>query len=192
MLPERKTVAVHDVKANSGTVSAMFSVYSMIDSDLDVVLPGAIADGKSVVISAYNHSSWGPSLPVGKGVLRVNAQGAICDATFFKSQAAQDTFEVIQALGPLQQWSYGFNVLDSEMGEFQGRRVRFLKSLDVFEVSPVLLGANSAAHTVSVSPGKSLAEIRDSVMRQQLEDVRNRAVLRDIADGHDDVFGELL
>ncbi|MFJ7112664.1 HK97 family phage prohead protease [Streptomyces albogriseolus] len=178
VLPERKSFTSHDVKADTGTISAMFSVYSMIDSDGDVILPGAIEDGITVPLSAYNHTSWGAALPVGKGVIRTSSSGATVEATFFKSQAAQDTLEVIRELGPLQQWSFGFNVLDYSHGEFRGTAVRFLKSLDVFEVSPVLRGANSAAHTVEAA---SIRAIRDRVVRDELTRIQASLVLRDIA-----------
>jgi phage head maturation protease len=172
-----------NVKADGNTVSAMFSVYSVIDKDDDVILPGAIGN-RDVVISAYNHSSWGPYLPVGKGAITTSSAGATVNATFFKSRAAVDTLEVIRELGPLQQWSFGFDVLDREQGEFQGQRVRFLKSLDVFEVSPVLCGANDRAHTVSVdgSPSKaSLAAMRDRLHRDEMAEIQASLVLHSLA-----------
>ncbi|MFI2375636.1 HK97 family phage prohead protease [Streptomyces sp. NPDC018964] len=185
MFPERKTFTSHDVKAADGTVTAMFSVYGNIDHDGDVVTPGAFTDGQEVVISAYNHSSWGPNLPVGKGVIRTGSSGgALVEATFFKSQAAQDTLEVIRELGPLQQWSFGFNILDYSHGDQNGTAVRFLKSLDVFEVSPVLRGSNSAAHTVETS---SIAAIRARVLAEEAHRTYASFVLRQIAEANREV-----
>jgi hypothetical protein len=66
----------------------------------------------------------------------------------------RDTFNVIKGLGSLMEWSYGFDVLEKSEGKFpegdeNGKDVRFLKSLKVHEVSPVILGAGENTRTLS-------------------------------------------
>jgi hypothetical protein len=50
----------------------------------------------------------------------------------------------------MQEWSYGFDVLDYDFTTIDGQRVRVLKKLKVYEVSPVLLGAGIGTRTVTV------------------------------------------
>jgi HK97 family phage prohead protease len=137
--------------ADRGEVSAAFSTFNVVDSDGDVTLPGAFEDGAEALISAYGHQSWSGALPVGKGRIRTTKSEAIFDGQFFMDTTqGRDTFAVVKALGGSQQWSYGFDVLDSEPGQFDGRDVKMLKRLKVHEVSPVLIGAGVNTRTLAV------------------------------------------
>jgi hypothetical protein len=130
-------------------VEAVFATFDVKDHDNDVTLKGAFDDGAPVRISAYNHASWAPgALPAGKGQIRVSGSDAILDGQFFDTTVGQDTFETVKQMGDLQEWSYGYDVDDSDPGEFKGERVRFLKKLKVYEVSPVLLGAGVETRTL--------------------------------------------
>lgn len=149
--------------AAKGTVKAVFSTFDVVDHDDDVTAPGAIEDGAPVRISAYGHASWGGALPVGKGVVRIEGSEAILEGQFFLDTThGRDTFETVKQLSEdgLQEWSYGFDVLDAEPIERDGKRVRLLKRLKVHEVSPVLLGAGIATRTLAVkgqAPGRTPA-----------------------------------
>lgn len=139
--------------AAKGTVRAVFSTFDVVDHDDDVTAPGAIEDGAPVRISAYGHASWGGALPVGKGVVRIEGREAILEGQFFLDTThGRDTFETVKQLSEdgLQEWSYGFDVLDAEPIEHDGKRVRLLKRLKVHEVSPVLLGAGIDTRTLAV------------------------------------------
>lgn len=160
--------------AEEGIVEAVFAKFNVKDHDNDVTLPGAFEDGAKVRISAWGHSSWGPSRgassvpqpPVGKGVIRVVDDEARLEGQFFlKTQAGRDHFEVIKEMGDQQEWSYGYDTADFEMGEFEGEKVRFLKSQIVHEVSPVMLGAGIGTRTLAVK-GKQL----DSDLRESLQE----------------------
>lgn len=148
-----KTISGIEVKsAEKGTVSAVFSTFNVVDLDGDYTLPGAIADGTKVLISAYNHKSWEGSLPVGKGVIRTTDTEAILDGQFFlNTTAGKDTFEVVKALAETGQgeWSYSLRNVVSKAGEVDGQRVNFLESIDVNEVSPVVMGAGVDTRTLA-------------------------------------------
>jgi HK97 family phage prohead protease len=146
---ERKSLARVELKdADQGIVSAVFSTFDVIDLDGDVVRKSAFKDGTSVRISAYNHGSWEGSLPVGKGVVRVSDSHAVCDMQFFmNTQHGRDTFEVVKEMGDLQEWSWGFHVTDYEDGQMEGKSVRIIKSVDMHEVSPVMIGAAGPGRT---------------------------------------------
>jgi len=135
--------------ADKGQVQAVFSTFDVIDSDGDVTRPGAFEDGAAVRISAYGHTSWQGALPVGKGTIRQTKTEAILDGQFFlDTTAGRDTFTVVKELGPLGEWSYGYDPVEFSFGEFNGTDVRFLTRLKVHEVSPVLLGAGVNTRTL--------------------------------------------
>jgi HK97 family phage prohead protease len=151
---DTKNLRVEVKDADKGQVSAVFSTNDVIDSDGDVTVKGAFTDGAPVRISAYQHMSWSGALPVGKGVLRVSGKETQLDGQFFlQTTAGRDTFEVVKQMGDLQEWSYGYDVVDAEFGEHDGKNVRFLKALKVHEVSPVLIGAGVGTRTLAAKSG---------------------------------------
>lgn len=148
--------------AAKGEVEAVFSTFGVIDHDGDVTDPGAFQHGAKVLISAYNHQSWGGALPVGKGRIEVGPQGAVLKGQFFmNTQQGRDTFETVKALSEegLGEWSYGFDVEESEDGQHEGKSARVLKKLKVYEVSPVLRGAGVGTTTLTVKSGSDLEEL---------------------------------
>lgn len=142
---ERKALSGIQVKsADKGEISAVFATFNVVDHDNDVTLPGAFADGTPVTISAYGHKSWEGLLPVGRGVIRADDAKAWLEGHFFLNTAAgRETFEVVKELSDLQEFSYGYDVLEYSFGEYGNppQQVRFLKKLATHEVSPVLRGA---------------------------------------------------
>ena len=135
----------------AGSVRVLFSKLNVIDRDGDLTLPGAFKAGQEVRISAYNHASWGGALPVGKGAIHEEGDTAIFEGKFFLDTAAgAETYKTVKAMGDLQEWSYGFDVLDADSQTMGDQWVRTLKSLDVFEVSPVLLGAGIDTQTLDI------------------------------------------
>lgn len=137
-------------EGEEGQFRALFSRYDVVDLDGDVTLKGAFPDGEPVMIAKYSHDWTNP--PIGRGVIDAKGDdGARVDGEFFlDTTVGLDTYRVVKRLGELQQYSYGYDVLDSEFGTFQGQKVRFLKALKVHEVSPVFLGAGIGTGTESI------------------------------------------
>jgi hypothetical protein len=163
----RKVFTPHEMKlADTGSIELAFAQLNVVDSDGDVTLPGAFPT-KDVPMSAYGHTSWDGALPVGKGSISEQGDWAVFKGQFFMDTAAgRDTHATIKGLGSLAEYSYGYQPLPNgtEMDQRDGRTVRLLKALDVFEVSPVLKGAGVGTHTLAIKsgapgPGASLAEI---------------------------------
>lgn len=153
---ETKRLAVEVKDSESGTVEAVFSTFNVRDHDGDVTLPGAFEDGAEVRISAYGHRSWMGALPVGKGRIRMEENRAVLEGQFFlDSESGKQTFVTVKNMGGLQEWSYGYDVIESESGEFNGETVRFLKKLKVHEVSPVLVGAGIETETLRIKEQKA-------------------------------------
>ena len=75
---------------------------------------------------------------------------AVLNGRFFlDTEAGKDTFTVVKELGPLGQWSYGYDALKYSFGDHDGERVRFLEELKVWETSPVLVGAGVNTRTLA-------------------------------------------
>ena len=151
--------------AEPGTVVAQIATLNVVDRDGDVTLPGAFDPKAHQRISLYNHSSagmFGSRLPVGIGSIEEAG-----DKVIFTGQinlALADGQELHKALqfdamhGTPSEWSYGFRILEAGEGEHEDQKVRFLKQLDVFEVSPVILGAGIGTETVAVKSGTPITE----------------------------------
>jgi hypothetical protein len=152
---------------DKGEVTAVFATLGVIDSDGDVTVKGAFDNGAKVRISAYGHSSWNGTLPVGKGSIREVGDEAILDGRFFlDTPAGADTFKVVKELGAdgLQEWSYGYDPVEYSFGEFEEQQVRFLNKLKVHEVSPVLLGAGIGTRLLTAKSGMKFGEHVEAVM----------------------------
>ncbi len=136
---------------DDGTGLAQIATLSAIDHDGDTYAKGAF--GKQDVVILAGHAWSG--VPLGKG--RIFEKG---DHAFAEFKLNLDTIagaEWHKALkfdmangSPLQEWSFGFKVLDSTEEVRDGKSVRVLNSLEVFEVSPVVKGAGVDTHTVAV------------------------------------------
>jgi hypothetical protein len=72
---------------------------------------------------------------------------------FMQTTHGRDAYETVKALGDLAEYSYGYNVLDGGPAMHDGKSVRELRRLDVFEVSPVLKGAGLGTHTLAIKSG---------------------------------------
>lgn len=150
--------------AEKGTISCVFATLGVMDSDRDVTLPGAFAEGEQVAISAYGHKVWDGAPPVGRGTIHEVGDEAIFRGKFFMDMASgRETFLAVKGMGDIQCWSYGFTVEESEYGEFQGRDVKFLKKLRVFEVSPVLRGAGVGTRTTDAKTDAAARIARNNV-----------------------------
>lgn len=166
-----KRVQNAEVKAtDKGEVTAVFSRLNVIDHDQDVTTPGAFAGKQAVRVSEWNHNSYQGALPVGMGTVTEEGDVGIFKGQFWLHlEHAKASFGVVKELGDLGEWSYGFDVLQADFGEFEGQNVRFLRSLKVNEVSPVLLGAGIGTGTLSAK--QKVAELTNAELAEQAIDV---------------------
>lgn len=132
-----------------GSFKAVFSMFNVKDLDGDWTEPTAFTKDQEVRISHWGHR-W-QDLPVGKGSIDFDGKEAWVNGKFFLDTAGgQETYKTVKNLGSLQEWSYGFKVLNQGPGTKNGEEVNILKKLDVFEVSPVLLGAGIGTRTDAI------------------------------------------
>jgi HK97 family phage prohead protease len=133
----------------TGQFKAVFSWFDVIDKHGDVTLPGAFEDGAKIKIASWGHR-W-ENLPVGRGEIHQDEKKAWVDGMFFlDTESGLETYKTVKNLGDLQEWSYGFEELDSSEDKVDGQKVRVLKKLKAFEVSPVFIGAGNDTQTLNI------------------------------------------
>lgn len=144
-----------------GSVSAVFSTFDVVDSDGDVVLATAFTHGQKVPMT-WSHQ-W--DMPIGKGQILVQPPQGLFDGAFFlDTDSGLEAYKTVKAMGPLQNWSWGFQVLDASFEERDGKPVRVIKRAQVFEVSPVLVGAGVDTYTLGIKSGLPYAEEAEQVL----------------------------
>jgi HK97 family phage prohead protease len=159
---EIKNIDLEFKADGEGKVSAVFSVFNTLDSDGDVVVPEAIKSGfKSGSVPMVWAHKW--DMPIGKGAIKQDGDKATFEGEFFMdTESGKEAYNLVKAMGDLQQWSFGYRVNDSERGKFKSGDkdvdARYLKDLSVYEVSPVLVGANQDTYTMAIKSNKELLE----------------------------------
>lgn len=159
MIEIKRTGAPHELKLDdAGHIILAFAQINVIDRDRDVTLPGAFP-AKDVPMSAYGHTSWNGALPVGRGAIAEKGAWAVFEGDFLMAtDHGRNAYHTVKAMAELQEYSYGYEPTEFAYGTHEGQQVRFLKRLDVFEVSPVLVGAGLGTHTQSIkSDGAGIA-----------------------------------
>jgi HK97 family phage prohead protease len=159
-----KSIDLEIKNDEKGEVAAVFSVFDKIDSDGDIVKAGSIKSGfKSGDVPMVWAHKW--DMPIGKGQIEQDDDKATFKGQFFMdTESGREAYNLVKAMGELQQWSFGFKVDDSEYGKFkkdgsdEEEDVRFLKGLTVYEVSPVLVGANQETYTMAIKSNTDLLE----------------------------------
>ncbi len=140
------TIEIKDGDTELGKFRATIATLNVKDRDGEVTLPGAFQRGQKVKIAAFGHN-WN-SLPVGIGTIGADAEHAWVDGQFnLNTVAGKEHYETVKFTGPQQEWSYGFEVTKESQGLFEGANVRFLEGLNVFEASPVMVGAGLNTRT---------------------------------------------
>ena len=163
---ESKNIDI-ELKDEGGKVEAVFSLFNSIDSDGDVVMPGAVKSGfkNNQVPMVWSHK-W--DMPIGKGTIDQDDDKAVFKGEFFMdTESGREAYNLVKNMGDMQQWSFGYKVNDSEYAkakdkEGEDTNARYLKDLTVYEVSPVLVGANQDTYTLAIkSNTELLKEIAD-------------------------------
>jgi phage head maturation protease len=174
-----KTLTIEKMD-EAGTGRALIATLSEVDHDGDTYAPGAFSwkDGGGQwvqILPAHDRRA----MPLGKAWLFEEGGRAIADFSLnLETQAGKDWHAALRfdlARGEaIQEWSYGFGILDSEREERGGERVRVLRKLDVHEISPVIRGAGIGTRTLGIKSAElkeekfasligSLAELADAL-----------------------------
>lgn len=142
------------------------------DSVGDVVLPGAFTEslkrrkprvvwghdwnhpiGK--VLEIYEVGANDPRLPA--KMRRANIGGLFAKVQFnLKSEKGREAFNQVAFYGEEQEWSIGYKTLDAFFDP--SRKANMLKEVELYEVSPVLHGANQLTGTISIKSNEPLKD----------------------------------
>ena len=138
-------------------IEAVFSLFETIDSDNDVTKANALRSGYTgnKVPLVWNHD-W--SKVIGRGIIETDNQKAVFKGYFLNTEAGKEAYETVKAMQDMQQFSYGFQVMKSEKGshiDSKGEEVpvRVLQDVKVWEVSPVLVGAQQNSFVQALKSG---------------------------------------
>lgn len=192
MKTEIKSLTVEAMDEN-GQGLARIAILSAIDHDGDTYTPGAFAwkEGGhqwTQILPAHDRKA----MPLGKA--RVYEEGDAAFAELNLNLSSETGREWHSALkfdlakgAPIQEWSYGFGVVDAAYEQRGSERIRVLKRLDVHEVSPVVRGAGVGTGTLAMKSRGGFAAQIDAVIAE-IDDIVARAgsvkALRD-AEGRD-------
>jgi HK97 family phage prohead protease len=131
------------------------------------------------VLEIYEVGPSDPRLPM---KMKLHGVGGLYAKVQFnlKSEKGKDAFENLLFFGTEQEWSIGYKTLDSEFDTKSKANV--LREVELYELSPVLHGANQLTSTISI---KSDDPSLDSAI------VKGLAMLKTFADENDDFVAEL-
>jgi HK97 family phage prohead protease len=146
-------------------IEAVFSLFDVIDSDNDVTKSNALRSGYTgnKVPLVWNHD-W--AKVIGRGIIETDNQKAVFKGYFLNTEAGKEAYETVKAMQDMQQFSYGFQVLKSTKGthiDSKGEEVpvRILEDVKVWEVSPVLVGAQQNSFVQALKTG--LEQVDDEI-----------------------------
>lgn len=173
------------------------------DSYGDVIARGAFADalkawkesGRPVPL-LYDHNFGDPDYNIGTAELVEDEKGLLARAVFDGSPKAQRVRELVKE-GRLGKMSFAFDIRDEAPVELEdGTKANELRKLDLYEVSVVLVPANSHAEiveakhrakygaTISKATGRELYEVLDAIdgIRDDADEAarRIRDLLQDV------------
>lgn len=141
---------------DAGTGLARIAQLSAVDSDGDTYERGAFSwkDGGGQwvqILPAHDRRA----MPLGKAWVYEDGDQALAQLHLnLDTQAGKDWHSTLKfdlAKGnPVQEWSYGYQVLDADFQVRGEQRVQVLKRLDVDEISPVIRGAGIGTGTISI------------------------------------------
>lgn len=147
------TIASSSIKAISekGEFEAVIATLGSVDSDGDIIAPGAFGNASVSIVPAHNHGS----VPLGKAKMEDRSNEAIAVGQFnLDIQPGKEWHSALkfdlENGEAVQEWSFGFRVLDAEDEVRDGKTIRILKRMDVMEISPVLRGAGVNTRTLDV------------------------------------------
>lgn len=162
---EHKSVAIKAL-SQEGQIEAVISTFGR-DRDGDVMTREAFANSNGKPIPMVWSHQW--DAPIGKGVVSVEDGGAVFRGQFFlDTPRGEDAYKTVKAMGDLQEYSIGFRIKDADFGyeeDDAGNRVytRTIKDIELFEASPVLVGAAYNTGTIAVKSAKHQEDIHEQM-----------------------------
>jgi uncharacterized protein len=156
---------VKDVDAKSGVVSGYFSAFGMMDSDGDIMMPGAFkrsiqdwgVDGKQRIKHLLNHD---PSKPLGKLLtLKEDSYGLYYESKVGTHQLGKDFIKMVES-GLIGEHSIGFRTLrEQKSGE-----ANEIHEVMLFEGSSLTAwGANENTPLLGLKNMGNVEQVKDQI-----------------------------
>jgi HK97 family phage prohead protease len=156
---------VKDVDAKSGVVSGYFSAFGMVDSDGDIMMPGAFkrsiqdwgVDGKQRIKHLLNHD---PSKPLGKLLsLKEDSYGLYYESKIGTHQLGKDFIKMVES-GLIGEHSIGFRTLrEQKSGE-----ANEIHEVMLFEGSSLTAwGANENTPLLGLKNMGNIEQVKDQI-----------------------------
>ena len=158
-----------------GSFEAVIATLNVVDSDGDIILPGAFQNATLSVLPAHDSRH----IPLGKAKMEDRDDKAVAVGKFNLDVAAAKEWSSalkfdLEHPPAVQEWSFAYGVIESEMETRDEEEVRILKKMDVMEVSPVLRGAGVDTGTLSAKSKQRFADQLDATLTA-VEDTLERA-----------------
>ena len=154
-----------DVDAKSGIVTGYFSAFGMVDSDGDIMMPGAFKrsindwgpDGKGRIKHLLNHN---PAQPLGKPlVLKEDSFGLYYESKVGTHQLGKDFIKMVES-GLIGEHSIGFRTLQEQKSDLGNE----LRDVMLFEGSSLTAwGANENTPLIGMKSLKGVERMKDQI-----------------------------
>jgi HK97 family phage prohead protease len=156
---------VKDVDSKSGIVTGYFSAFGMMDSDGDIIMPGAFKrsiqdwgpEGKGRIKHLLNHN---PSQPLGKPlVVKEDTYGLYYESKIGTHQLGKDFIKMVES-GLISEHSIGFKTLREQ----KGTEANEIFDVMLFEGSSLTAwGANENTPLIGMKGMKNIEKIQDQI-----------------------------
>jgi len=171
---EIKSIFAEFKATEQGVIEGYAAYFDNVDSYQDVIVKGAFADAtnkSSEVKLMWNHN-WN-TVPIGTvTMLLEDEKGLSFRAELNNTALAKDVKEGIKS-GAVTKMSIGYTTEDSETVEKEGKTLRMIKKIKLFEISPVNFPANDMATIQSYKSdfhNEILEELK--VLKMEVESVK--------------------
>ena len=154
-----------DMADDSRTVTVYYSAFGNVDSDGDIIMPGAFTksikengpQAKNRIWHLFNHST---DKPVSKPFdLKEDAFGLLARVKMPNTTLGRDTYELYKD-GHITEHSIGFQTVKSQAKQAANE----ITEIKLFEGSSVLWGANPNTPTVNVK-SEMKSEVMDNISK---------------------------
>jgi HK97 family phage prohead protease len=162
---KNQSLEVKDVDSKQGIVSGYFSAFGMVDSDGDIMMPGAFKrsiqdwgpEAKGRIKHLLNHD---PSKPLGKIMeLKEDGYGLFYRSQVGKHQLGQDFVKMVES-GLISEHSIGFRTLREQKNDSANE----IHEVMLFEGSSLTAwGANEHTPMLGVKSIKNIDEIKEQI-----------------------------
>lgn len=138
---------ISDIDEASRTVKGYFSIFGNVDSDGDIIMPGAFAktisergrNGTNRIKHLWQHN---PTMPLGVPTLSEDEKGLAFETTISDTSYGMDAIKLYRD-GVIDEHSIGFEVIKGDYSET--RKAYMMTEVKLWEGSTVTWGANEFA-----------------------------------------------